>query len=154
MMTEEAAVLIAKKCVEEQGWPWIEPVDASYRKRIIFNGIWTILFSPVPRLGNRSYVDIDDISGEVRDKKYYLTEEAAVLIAKKCVEEQGWPWIEPIRVEYVQRLLVTETYSLTQEGWHIHFIPILSQGLGNKAWVWIDDITGEIKAKEFTLYFM
>ena len=69
-MTAEEARARAQQIAEAEGWPFLDPVSISFRKRWFKRGgIWTI-FTHSNTMGSNVEIVIDDVSGEVLNKKY------------------------------------------------------------------------------------
>jgi hypothetical protein len=68
-MTEQEAIEIAKKFAEDQGWDWIEPVRAEYRRPWFGKGGWWNIWDDQLTIGGNSYIKIDDTTGKVIEKQ-------------------------------------------------------------------------------------
>lgn len=70
-MTEQEAIEIARRTAEEEGWAWIEPVDARLIKPWLGKRSrrWKV-YSNINTKGPEVRVTIDDETGEVLKKRY------------------------------------------------------------------------------------
>jgi hypothetical protein len=68
-MTREEVIRIARLVVEEEGWPWIEPVVATRERRFLLFGkvSWHIRTNAKHRGANVN-VQVDDKTGLVLSK--------------------------------------------------------------------------------------
>jgi hypothetical protein len=70
MMSEQEAIARAKQVVQEQGWPWVEPAQATLRRAWLGRGgTWTI-FTNAKGLGTKSRVVLDARTGAVLETGY------------------------------------------------------------------------------------
>lgn len=69
-MTESEALALARGVAEGQGWPFLEPVSITFRRRWFRRGgIWTIL-THVSVMGGNVGITLDDMTGQVLEKRF------------------------------------------------------------------------------------
>ncbi|MBM3273434.1 hypothetical protein FJY94_09435 [Candidatus Kaiserbacteria bacterium] len=68
-MTEADAIDIAAKHAEQQGWPWLEPVECIRRKRWFSNAVYVIRTNADKR-GANVVLTVDAVDGEVREAQF------------------------------------------------------------------------------------
>jgi hypothetical protein len=69
-MTEADAIALARAFSAEQGWAWVEPVHATFRKPWFGKGGKWEIFSNANGLGAKVRVVIDAESGAILDRGY------------------------------------------------------------------------------------
>ena len=69
-MIADEALACAKEVAQKEGWPFLEPVTVTFKKRW-FNrgGVWTI-FTHSNIMGSNVEVVLDDRTGAILSKKY------------------------------------------------------------------------------------
>jgi len=68
-MTREEAIRSAHLVVEQQGWPWLEPIAASKKRFWVGKSRWRIATN-IDARGSNAIIEIDDETGEVLSKKH------------------------------------------------------------------------------------
>lgn len=72
-MTKPEALALAKTVAEREGWPFLDPVSAVYRKRWFGRGgIWTV-HTHISGMTAQVGIRIDDRTGEVIEKRFVDT---------------------------------------------------------------------------------
>lgn len=68
-MTEADAIDIAVKHAEQQGWPWLEPVECKRQKRWLSNAVYVIRTNAGKR-GANVVLTIDAVDGKVKEARF------------------------------------------------------------------------------------
>ena len=69
-MTKQEAIARAKQFALAQGWAWVEPVRAEFRRQWFGKGGKWEVYSHASGLGAMARVVLDAETGEVMDKGY------------------------------------------------------------------------------------
>jgi hypothetical protein len=70
MISEDEAVMRARQLAKEQGWSFVEPASATFRRRWLRPGGRWEVFSNAQGLGAKVRVVLDAESGEVLERGY------------------------------------------------------------------------------------
>ena len=70
-MTRDEIVQLARVAVEEEGWPWLEPVSVAAARRFLFFGrrTWRVTTN-CDSIGCNAQIRIDDATGEIASKGF------------------------------------------------------------------------------------
>lgn len=69
-MTEDEAVELARAEAKRQGWAWVDPALATFRKAWLGNGGKWEIYSNAKGLGAKARVVIDAATGVILEKGY------------------------------------------------------------------------------------
>lgn len=107
-MNTDEAIGAARVIAADRRWPWREPIYAVQRRRGLLGlGVtyWQVT-SNAYHNGDNVRVDIDNRTGKLLRATFIpadapgpaITELRALEIARDVAANEGWPWLEPIRV--------------------------------------------------------
>jgi hypothetical protein len=69
-MNHDEAILVAKQVASEEGWEWLEPVDASKSRSSLFGpDVWTVITNAAC-IGRNIRIVIDDTTRQVVRKAF------------------------------------------------------------------------------------